>query len=82
MRSGLWKDLEDRKTFFGTSAWVSGDSTRHVGVGRGAPSWSLQVEVVVMATDVHGNLSRMGHMTGRAAHPVTTFNEYVLTYTF
>jgi len=31
-----------------------------------------QVEVVMMATDVHGNLSRMGHMTGRAAHPVTT----------
>ena len=30
-----------------------------------------QVEVVMMATDVHGNLSRMGHVTGRAAHPVT-----------
>ena len=31
-----------------------------------------QVEVIVMATDVHRNLPMMGHMTGRAAHPVTT----------
>ena len=30
-----------------------------------------QVKVLVMATDVHGNLPTMGHVTGRAAHPVT-----------
>ena len=30
-----------------------------------------QVEVVVVATDVHGNLPMMGHVAGRAAHLVT-----------
>ena len=30
-----------------------------------------QVEVIVVATDIHGNLPTMGHMTVRAAHPVT-----------
>ena len=29
------------------------------------------VVVVVMSTDVHGNLPTMGHVTRRAAHPIT-----------
>ena len=29
------------------------------------------VVVVVMSTNVHGNLPMMGHMTRRAAHPIT-----------
>ena len=29
------------------------------------------VVVVVMSTNVHGNLPTMGHMTRRAAHPIT-----------
>jgi len=29
------------------------------------------VVVVVMSTDVHGNLPMMGHVTRRAAHPIT-----------
>jgi hypothetical protein len=33
-----------------------------------------QVEVVVMATDVHENLPMMGHVTGRAVYLVTAVN--------
>ena len=33
------------------------------------------VVVVVMSTNVHGNLPMMGHVTRRAAHPITPGSE-------
>ena len=68
MCCGKGLDIKHALAWTGDARWNGARCPELVaGLGK-------HVVVVVMSTDVHGNLSTMGHVTRRAAHPITPRN--------